>query len=199
MKVEKNNVVALSYVLESEGKIVETVEKENALDYIHGTHMLLPLFESNLENKEVGDEFEFSLAPEDAYGEIDDTRVIDIPKQAFELNGEIPEGVLVEGKILPMMDAQGGVIQGTVKKINEDSITMDFNHPMAGKTLNFKGRIESIREATEKELTEGLHGEYLPHECSCGHCHDEEGECNGEGGCGCHGDGECGCHGHDAE
>ncbi|MBQ3941660.1 MAG: peptidylprolyl isomerase, partial [Bacteroidales bacterium] len=66
--------------------------------------------------------------------------------------------------------------------------TMDFNHPMAGKTLHFTGKVESVREATEKELREGLHGEYLPPEEGCGHCH---GECHkDEDGC-CHGEGEC--------
>ena len=69
---------------------------------------------------------------------------------------------------------------------------MDFNHPMAGKTLNFSGKVESVRSATEKELTEGLHGEYLPQEgCHCG------GDGCGEGGCCGHGDGEgCGHEGH---
>ena len=78
---------------------------------------------------------------------------------------------------------------------------MDFNHPMAGKTLHFSGKVESVREASEKELNEGLHGEYLPQEdCHCkgkGKCHGEgdgEGCCHKEGeGC-CHEEGEGCCH-----
>ena len=77
---------------------------------------------------------------------------------------------------------------------------MDFNHPMAGKTLHFTGKVESVREATEKELTEGLHGEFVPREgCSKCHggCHGDceggcEGECEGEGNC--HEEGTCKCH-----
>ena len=94
-----------------------------------------------------------------------------------------------------MLNQAGQVVQGTVVAVNDVVVTMDFNHPMAGKTLHFTGTVESVREATDKELREGLHGEYLPpeeHECrhGKGHCHrenHEEGECCGKG----HGDGEC--------
>ena len=95
-----------------------------------------------------------------------------------------------------MLNQAGQVVQGTVHEVTESAVTMDFNHPMAGKTLHFTGKVESVRSATDKELTEGLHGEYLPpeeHECchGKGDCHKGEGEgcCHGEG----HGDGEC-CH-----
>lgn len=202
MKVGINKVVELSYMLKSEGKLVEEVGKENALDYIHGTHMLLPKFEENLEGKEVGDTFEFTLTPEEGYGEIDEQSIIELPLSAFQIDGEVPEDLLEVGKILPMTNAQGGLIRGTIAAIGDESVTMDFNHPMAGKTLHFSGKIEGVREATEKELTEGLHGEYLPQEggcgCGCG-CGGHDGE---EGGCGCGGhghdeEGHCGCGGHD--
>ena len=91
-----------------------------------------------------------------------------------------------------MMNSMGGVIPGVVLEVTEDSVKMDLNHQMAGKTLHFTGEIISVREATEKELTEGLHGEYV-HTCGCGGCHghDHDGECGGcEGGC----DSGCGCH-----
>jgi FKBP-type peptidyl-prolyl cis-trans isomerase SlyD len=100
------------------------------------------------------------------------------------------EEVLVVGRTVPMMSQDGRVVQGVVREVLDDAVRMDFNHPMAGKTLNFTGKVIEVRDATEKELKEGLHGEYLPPEEH--HCkHHGDGECcHGEG----HKDGEC-CHG----
>ena len=161
--------------------------------------MLLPKFESEVEGKEPGDEFAFTLTPEEGYGTFDASRLFELPKAAFEIDGKVREDLLVVGQIIPMLSNTGQVVQGTVHEVKPDTVVMDFNHPMAGKTLNFSGKVVSVREATEKELKEGLHGEFLPqeeHEC---HCHKGEGGCEGhkDGEC-CHGeghkDGEC-CHG----
>lgn len=200
MKAEKNKVVAVSYELEVEGQIADKAGAEKPLEYIHGSGMLLPKFEENIFGKEPGDSFEFVLTPEEGYGAYSPEYVIDLPKQAFAgPDGRIMTEFLVVGTVIPMLDNQGQVVQGTVKALAEDSVKMDFNHPMAGKTLHFSGKVEAVRDATERELLEGLHGEYLPKEgCHCkGGCHG--GECGGgcEGGCegGC-GEGECGGEGN---
>ena len=191
MKISQNKVVEFCYELEVDGQIVDHTTKERPLDYIHGTGSLLPKLEAHIEGMEPGSTFEVTLAPADAYGEIDPSRIIDLPKAAFEVNGEIREDLLVPGNTIPMMNSMGGVIPGVVLEVTEDSVKMDLNHQMAGKTLCFKGEVLTVREATEKELTEGLHGEYV-HTCGCGGgCHGHEGGCGG----GCH-DGGCegGCN-----
>ena len=197
MKVAQNNVVEFCYELEVDGVVVDHTTQERPLDYIHGTGSLLPKLEAHIEGMEPGDKFNITLSPADGYGEVDPSRIIDLPKAAFEVNGEIREDLLVVGNTIPMMNSMGGVIPGVVVEVNEESVKMDLNHQMAGKTLHFTGEIVSVREATEKELTEGLHGEYV-HTCGgCGGgCHGHEGGCH-EGGChegGCH-DGDCGCGG----
>ena len=197
MKIAQNNVVEFCYELEVDGVVVDYTTKERPLDYIHGTGSLLPKLEAHIEGMEPGDKFDVTLSPADGYGEFDPSRIIDLPKAAFEVNGEVREDLLVVGNTIPMMNSMGGVIPGVVVEVSEDSVKMDLNHQMAGKTLHFTGEIVSVREATEKELTEGLHGEYV-HTCGgCGGgCHGHEGGCH-EGGChegGCH-DGECGCEG----
>ncbi len=191
MKVDKNKVVKLAYELVVDGKVADKATQDRPLDYIHGTHMLLPKFESEVEGKEPGDSFEFTLTPAEGYGEVDQTQIIDLPKTAFMVDGKLMEEFLVVGQMVPMMSQDGRVVQGIVREVSDDSVKMDFNHPMAGKTLNFKGNIVEVRDATEKELTEGLHGEFLPPE-EHHHCkHHGDGECcHGEG----HKDGEC-CHG----
>ena len=177
MKVDKNKVVKLAYELVVDGKVADKATQDRPLDYIHGTHMLLPKFESEVEGKEPGDSFEFTLTPAEGYGEVDQTQIIDLPKTAFMVDGKLMEEFLVVGQMVPMMSQDGRVVQGIVREVSDDSVKMDFNHPMAGKTLNFKGNIVEVRDATEKELTEGLHGEFLPPE-EHHHCkHHGDGEC----------------------
>ena len=204
MKIAKNAVVEFSYELEVEGQIVDRTTNEKPLDYIHGTGSLLPKLEEHIEGMQAGDKFEITLTPADAYGEVDPNRIIDLPKAAFEVNGEVREDLLVAGNTIPMMNSMGNVIPGVVLEVTADSVKMDLNHQMAGKTLHFAGEIVSVREATEKELTEGLHGEYV-HSCGCGGggCHGggcHGGECGGHegecGGCGSDHEGECGCGCH---
>ncbi len=198
MKVEKNNVVALTYELNVDGQIADKATEDRPLEYIHGTHMLLPKFENEVEGKEPGEAFAFTLTPEEGYGPVNEEMVIDLPKMAFAIDGKVQEELLKPGRVIPMINQEGGVLQGTVRTVKEDAVTMDFNHPMAGKTLHFTGTVVSVRTASEKELQEGLHGEYLPpKEKKC--CHKGEGHGHGDGEC-CHkgeghghGDGEC-CH-----
>ena len=196
MKIEANKVVEFSYELEVDGQVVDRTTKERPLDYIHGTGSLLPKLEAHIEGMEPGATFDVTLSPADGYGEVDPSRIIDLPKAAFEVNGEVREDLLVPGNTIPMMNSMGGVIPGVVLEVSEDSVKMDLNHQMAGKTLHFTGEVLSVREATEKELTEGLHGEFV-HSCGCGGCHGGS-DCGGcEGGhCGGEHDGDCGCGCH---
>lgn len=190
MKISKDKVVEFIYELEVDGNIVDHTTKERPLDYIHGTHGILPKLEAHIEGMEAGDKFTVTLAPEDAYGEVDPNKIIDLPKTAFEVNGEIREDLLVPGTRIPMMNSMGAVIPGVVLEVSENTVKMDLNSEMAGKTLHFTGEIISVREATEKELAEGLHGEFV-HSNGCGGgCHGNHGGCGGCGG-GC-GEGSCG-------
>ena len=195
MKAEKNKVVAVSYELEVEGQIADKAGSEKPLEYIHGSGMLLPKFEENVEGKEPGEGFEFVLTPEEGYGAYQPEYVIELPMESFAgPDGNIMTQFLVVGTVIPMLDNQGQVVQGTVAEVGKETVKMDFNHPMAGKTLHFTGKVETVRDATEKELLEGLHGESLPKEgCHChGGCHG--GECGGDCGGDCEGkcgEGEC--------
>ena len=198
MKIEAMKVVAISYEVETEGEVVDRATEEKPLDYIQGMHMIIPKLEATLEGMDEGQAFDCTIAPEDAYGEYDLSKVFDIPKSSFEVNGKLREDLLEAGRFIPMLNSAGEVCHGMIVEVKEDKVTMDFNAPMAGKTLHFTGKVISVRDATEKELTEGLHGEFLPQEGGChrhggcckhGHHGDGEGCCHGEG----NGDGEC-CH-----
>ena len=203
MKIEAMKVVAISYEVETEGEVVDRATEEKPLDYIQGMHMIIPKFEATLEGMDEGQAFDCTIVPEDAYGEYDLSKVFDIPKSSFEVNGKLREDLLEVGRFIPMLNSAGEVCHGMVVEVKDDKVTMDFNAPMAGKTLHFTGKVISVRDATEKELTEGLHGEFLPQEEGChrhggccgkhGHHGEGEGCCHGEG----HGDGEGCCHHHE--
>lgn len=180
MKIQKDNHVALAYELEVEGKIVDSATESQPLEYIHGNYMLIPRFEQEVEGKAAGEEFAFTLTPEEGYGEHNPKLRFDIPKESFAIDGKIQEDLLAVGRVIPMLNSAGQVCHAQIIEVKDNDVTVDFNHPMAGKTLNFKGKVVAVREATEDELKS------LQHSCE-GDC-----DCCGEGHH--HGDGcDCGC------
>ena len=178
MKVEKNKVVAVAYCLTVEGKQIDKSPEGQPLEYIHGTHMMIAGFEKGLEGHESGDKFAIEVGPEEGYGTYNPGLRFDIPKQSFMVGGVLREDLLKIGTVVPMFNQNGQVVQGTVAEVKDETVTMDFNHQLAGKNLHFEVEVVSVREATKKELDEGLHGEYLPlEEEEEHHC------CHGKGGC----------------
>ena len=170
MTIQDEKVVALTYVLRVDGEVKDQATEDSPLEFIYGLGYLLPKFEEYLLGKTVGDTFEFVLSPGEGYGVYDKQAVIELPKAIFEIDGKIQEQLLVVGQVIPMMNQAGGVIPGKVVAVADNSVTMDFNHELAGKELHFTGKVTGIRDATDKELEEGLHGERAcTHDCSsCG-------------------------------
>ena len=167
MTVQDEKVVSLTYTLQVDGEVKDQATEENPLAFIYGLGYLLPKFEEYLKDKTVGDTFEFTLSPEEGYGVYDKEAVVELPKHIFEIDGKIQEHLLFPGNVIPMMNQAGGVIPGKVLEVSETHVKMDFNHDLAGKDLHFTGKVVGIRDATEKELTEGLHGERAcTHDCS---------------------------------
>lgn len=174
MKIGNEKFVTLSYVLTVNGEVADMAVAENPLGFVFGIGMLLPAFEKNIEGLGAGDKFEFTLAPEDGYGVSDPRMVVELPKATFMVDGAIEEGLLTEGNEIPMMTADGMRLLGRIVAIGEENVTMDFNHPMVGQTLNFAGEIVGVREATDDDYPSGG--------CSCGcdseGCEDCGGDCN---------------------
>lgn len=156
MKIETSKYVTLEYELhvgeEGERELMERATKEIPLEFIYGTNSMLQSFEDHLEGKSAGDTFEFSLNPEEAYGEFEDEKIIELPKNVFEVDGKVDEELLQEGKTVPMMDTQGNRLLGSVVKVEGDVVSMDFNHPLAGETLYFSGSVLEVRDATPEEI-----------------------------------------------
>jgi FKBP-type peptidyl-prolyl cis-trans isomerase SlyD len=162
MQITKNTVVSLSYILkrdDAKGEIIEETKAGDPLVFLFGNGQMLPKFEEHLSTLKTGDDFEFTLASDDAYGEMDQDAIIDLDKSIFEVDGKIDTEMLAKGNVIPMRDDQGNMLQGTVVSIGDDLVRMDFNHPMAGNVLHFKGNVIEVREASAEELSHGhVHG-----------------------------------------
>ncbi|MDR2814034.1 MAG: peptidylprolyl isomerase [Prevotellaceae bacterium] len=184
MQISKNKVVSLSYQLTVDGDVVDKATPQKPLSFIFGKGMLLPKFEANIESKRAGDAFKFTLTPDEGYGEVDENGINEFPLDAFMVDGQLEEGLLTEGAVIPMQDDAGNVFNATVLEVRENSVELDFNHPLAGMELNFEGSIVEVRDATEKELAKGIGG------CSC--CDGDDDSCCDDG-CDCGEDDECSC------
>ncbi len=158
MQISKNKVVSLSYILKQDdvnGELIEQTKDNDPLVFLYGTGQMLPKFEENLENLATGDAFAFGIECADAYGDLDQDAIIDLDKSIFMIDGKVDNELLTVGNVIPMRDDQGHMLQGVVESVSDDSVRMDFNHPMAGKNLHFTGKIIEVREATAEELNHG--------------------------------------------
>ena len=162
MQITKNTVVSLSYVLkrdDANGEIIEETKAGDPLMFLYGNGQMLPKFEEHLSTLSTGDNFEFTLSSDDAYGEMDQDAIIDLDKSIFMVDGKVDDEMLSIGNVIPMRDEQGHMLQGIVVSVTNDLVRMDFNHPMAGNTLHFKGNVIEVRTATAEELSHGhAHG-----------------------------------------
>lgn len=158
MTISNEKVVTLVYQLKvdnSEGDVVETVKEDKPFVFLYGAGLMLPKFEENLSGLKAGDKFEFTLKCEDAYGKATEEAVMDLPKNIFEVEGNIEEGLLKEGNVIPMQNNEGQKFNGVVVEVNDEAVKMDFNHPLAGDDLFFTGHIMEVREATKEEIDHG--------------------------------------------
>lgn len=178
MKIGEKTFVSLSYTLKVDGEVVDSAPASSPLEFVFGAGYLLPKFEENIKGLEKGDKFEFTLSAAEGYGETVEDAVVDLPKSVFMIDGQIEDGLLEIGNQVPMSTADGQHLLGTVKEVGEESVKMDFNHPMAGKTLDFSGEIVDVREATDEDLMGGM---MAGGGCDCG-CE----SCGDDSGCNCH-------------
>lgn len=164
MLIKKDTVVTLSYELHTdnvEGKRVhvETADASHPLVFLFGTGSMIPKFEEELEDLKKDDTFEFHIVADEAYGAFDETAIVRLPADVFKVEGHYDKSKFKLGMVLPMKDQHGNMLQGKVTEVTDNDIQLDFNHPMAGQDLYFKGKILDVRAATAEELDHGhVHG-----------------------------------------
>ncbi len=159
MKIDKHTVASVTYALDVDGEHVEKTDKSNPLTFLVGVGSMIPGFEQQLLGKEEGDAYDITVSPNEGYGDTNPEAIVDLPKDVFTIEGELQEDMLVEGNIIPLQDQQGNPMQGVVLEVGEETVKMDLNHQLAGKTLHFTGEVVEVREATKEEIAHGhVHG-----------------------------------------
>ncbi len=183
----QNKYIAVQYKLYTSGadgkpELIEETAEGDPFIFVSALGMTLDAFEAQIVPLMVGDNFDFTLAPNDAYGEYDEAGKQALPRKVFEINGKLDSRFIFEGAVVPLSSADGARFNGTIVEIGEESIVVDLNHPLAGKSLNFVGNVVESREASNEEIRDALN-----QITGCG------------GGCGGCGGGSCdGCESKDS-
>ena len=163
--IAQDAVVTITYDLSvtdenQQNVLVEQAEADAPMVFLFGHSGLPEEFEQQLTGKQPGDSFDFSLTPEQGYGDYDEQAVVQIPKGVFEIDGQLDNEMLQPGNYLPMADNEGHHMQAKVIEVGPEQVTMDFNHPLAGMVMHFAGKVEAVRPATAEELEHGhVHGD----------------------------------------
>lgn len=183
-------MVSLTYDLRIEGangELIEQATAEKPLNFVYGAGLMMPKFEELLEGLEQGNDFNINLSCEEAYGQVDENAIVDLPKHLFLVEGKFDDEIIKVGNTVPMMSASGQRMNGLVLEITDENVKMDFNHPLAGEDLFFSGKVLEVRDATDEEIAATVQGAGCG--CNSGGCGCEEESCSTEGanqgGCGC--------------
>lgn len=176
-------------VSDGERELIEQTIKEQPFRFISGFGVSLDALEKHVLPLEKGTEFDFTLTPAEAFGDYDPEGVHKLMRDVFMVNGKFDGQNIFPGAIITLTDVEENRFPARVTKVEADGVTVDTNHPLAGKILNFTGEMIENRPATDDEINALI--KQMAGGCGgCGgHCHEEncgEGGC-GEGGCGhCH-------------
>lgn len=151
MALASNKVVTIAYtVKDDEGKIVDQATTSNPYSFLSGQNHILPRLEEAIGEMLIGSKKSVTLSPEEGYGEIQEEGIQQVKRSDFPPDMELKVGSrymadMGDGRHMPFF----------ISTISGDDITIDFNHPLAGKTLNFEVELLNIREATEEEIRHG--------------------------------------------
>ena len=189
METSQNKFLSVSYQLYTvdgdKKSLVEQTQPGKPFQFISGFGVSLDAFEQHIAGLQPGAEFDFTLAPAEAFGDYDDDGVRKLNREMFCINDHFDHENIYPGAVITLLDSDEKRFMARVVEVEEDGVTIDTNHPLAGKALNFKGKVIENREATEEEIQKlikmltggcqgcGHHGDNCGEGCGegCGHCH----------------------------
>jgi FKBP-type peptidyl-prolyl cis-trans isomerase SlyD len=152
MSISENKVVSMSYTLTNDqGQVLDQADAQNPFMYLHGAQNIIPTLENALTGKSIGDTLQIHIPAVDAYGERHQELIQAVPREAFQ---GVPAEHLVVGSHLQAQTDEG-VRVVTVAAVDDQNVTIDGNHPMAGIDLNFDVKVVGIRDASAEEVAHG--------------------------------------------
>lgn len=154
MTIKSDSVVSIHYTLkDDEGQVIDRSAAGDPLTYLHGHGQLIPGLERQLEGRTAGDKLNVTVTAGDGYGEYDESLVQQVPRRALKGIANVKVGMQLRAQ------ADHGARTVTVTRVAGDMVTLDGNHPLAGKNLNFDVEVAAVRDATAEELAHGhAHG-----------------------------------------
>lgn len=156
MTIDDHTIVTLTYEVRDggpSGPLLERMDANYPFIFMFGTGRMLPGWERRIYGLSSGKGFAFQLAPDDAYGQPDEQHILNMPLRLFQNEREqIDPGLLVEGQYVTLTDADGKAVNAKILSWDDEFVTLDANHALAGKTLFFSGAVLNVRKATVDEL-----------------------------------------------
>ncbi|HPQ95785.1 MAG: peptidylprolyl isomerase [Thiothrix sp.] len=155
MQIQDNMVVSLQYTLtDDQGEVLDSTE-DGPFAYLHGTSGIIAGLENALTGRSANDTFTVDIPPEDAYGVRDERLTQQVPRSMF---AGVDEAALIPGAQFQAQTNAGTEVV-TVQSVDDQSVTIDANHPLAGQTLHFDVKVLEVRPATAEEINHGhVHG-----------------------------------------
>ena len=150
LKVQDGQVVSMEYTLRVDGEVLDTSVGHEPLEFLQGAGNIIPGLEQELYGMAVGESKNVIVQPDDGYGILDPDAFVDVPREQFP--ADIPLEVGVE---IQVTDENGTPMNARIDAVSDDSVKLDFNHPLAGKELHFDMKIVGLRPATEEENEHG--------------------------------------------
>lgn len=188
MDNKENKYITVSYQLysiDADGnkELIEQTEQGRPFKFITGFGFSLDAFEQHISDLPQGEKFDFTLTPDQAFGDYDEQGVHKLGREMFIVNGKFDVENIYPGAVITLTNEEERRFMAHVTSVEDDGVTVDINHPLAGMTLQFTGVVLENRMPTKEEIQHLLN--HMSHECSgCG------GDCD-EGGCGGCGGGCC--------
>ncbi len=151
LMIGDNAVVSIHYTLtDDDDAVLDSSEGAEPLNYLHGAGNIIPGLEKALVGKTAGATLKVSVAPEEGYGDVQPDLLQQVPLAAFQGVETVEPGMAFEAH-----DAQGNVRSVVVKSVDDETVVVDANHPLAGVQLNFDVEVVAIRDATDEEIAHG--------------------------------------------